>query len=66
MKIIKIFILFILFASCAHKKPENKISEFNKVLGKENIATLDFLVFDFEKGYLKRQYPNLDTEKAYQ
>ncbi|MBP0905870.1 hypothetical protein ACFSKN_08640 [Mariniflexile gromovii] len=65
MKIIKILTLFVLIISCADRKSENKISEFDKVLGKENIATLDFLVSDFENDYLKRQYPNLDTENAY-
>ena len=41
------------------------MSEFDKVLGKENIKTLDFLVSDFENDFLKRQYPNLDTENGY-
>ena len=65
MKIIKIFILIALIISCSDKKSENKKSEFDKILGKENVATLDFLVSDFENDFLKRQYPNLDTENAY-
>jgi hypothetical protein len=65
MKIIKIFIFIALIISCSDKKTEDKISEFDKVLGKENVATLDFLVSDFENDFLKRQYPNLDTENAY-
>jgi hypothetical protein len=55
----------LLIISCADKKPDNQTSEFVKVLGIENVATLDFLVSDFENDFLKRQYPNLDTENAY-
>lgn len=65
MKFIKTFIIFILIISCSDKKTENNKSEFDKVLGKENIETLDFLVSDFENDFLKRQYPNLDSENAY-
>ena len=65
MKILKAFILIALIISCADKKKEDKISEFDKVLGEENVATLNFLVSDFENDFLKRQYPNLDTENAY-
>ncbi len=42
------------------------MSEFDKVLGNENVATLNFLTSDFENDFLKRQYPNLSTENAYQ
>ena len=65
MKFIKTFIFFILIISCSDKKTEINTSEFDKVLGKENIKTLDFLVSDFETDFLKRQYPNLNTENAY-
>ena len=65
MKFIKTFIIFILIISCSDKKTENNTSEFDKVIGKENIETLDLLVSDFENNFFKRQYPNLDTEKAY-
>ena len=65
MKFIKLFIFFILIISCSDKKSKNNTSEFDKVLGKENIETLDFLVSDFENDFLKKQYPNLDTENAY-
>ncbi|WP_460219404.1 hypothetical protein [Psychroserpens sp. MEBiC05023] len=65
MKFIKTFIFFILIISCSDKKAEINTSEFDKALGKENIKTLDFLVSDFENDFLKRQYPNLDTENAY-
>ena len=65
MKIFKLFIFLIFIISCSDKKTEHKISEFDRVLGKENVADLDFLVSDFENDFLKRQYPNLDTENAY-
>ncbi|GAA4817102.1 hypothetical protein GCM10023330_27180 [Litoribaculum gwangyangense] len=54
-----------LIISCADKKSEKQTSEFDKVLGIENVVTLNFLVSDFENDFLKRQYPNLDTENAY-
>ena len=65
MKILKTFILLFLIISCSDKKTKKNISEFDKVLGIENVATLDFLVSNFENDFLKRQYPNLDTENAY-
>jgi hypothetical protein len=65
MKILKIFIFLFIIISCSDKKPETNISEFDKVLGKENVATLDFLVSDFENDFLTRQYPNLDIENSY-
>lgn len=65
MKFLKIFIFFTLIISCSDKKSENEISEFNNILGKENINLLDFLVSDFENDFLKKQYPNLGTENAY-
>ncbi|MDB9954717.1 hypothetical protein OAD49_04060 [Flavobacteriaceae bacterium] len=64
-KILIQFLFLLLIISCADKKSENQASEFDKVLGIENVATLDFLVSNFENDYLKRQYPNLDTENAY-
>jgi hypothetical protein len=65
MKFIKTFIFLLLIISCADKKSDNQTSEFDKILGIENVATVDFLVSDFENDFLKRQYPNLDTENAY-
>jgi hypothetical protein len=65
MKILKLFIFLILIISCSDKKSENKMFEFDKVLGNENVAILDLLVSDFENDFLKRQYPNLHTENAY-
>ena len=66
MKILKLSIFLILIISCSDKKTEHRISEFDKVLGNENVAILDLLTSDFENDFLKRQYPNLNTEKAYQ
>jgi hypothetical protein len=65
MKIIKIFILLLLITNCSDKKAEKQLTEFDKILGKENSVTLTYLVSDFEKDFLKRQYPNLDTKSAY-
>jgi hypothetical protein len=62
MKFINLIIILLLTFSCSNEKD---IAEFEKVLGKENSETLTFLVNDFESDFLKRQYPNLDTEKAY-
>jgi hypothetical protein len=59
------FIFLLLIISCEDKKSESQTSEFDKVLGSENVATLNFLVSDFENDFLKRQYPNLKTEDAY-
>ena len=62
MKFIYLIIILLLTFSCSNEKD---IVEFEKVLGKENSETLTYLVNDFESDFLKRQYPNLDTKKAY-
>lgn len=62
MKFINLIIILLLTLSCSNDK---EIAEFEKVLGKENSETLTYLVNDFESDFLKRQYPNLDTKKAY-
>lgn len=62
MKFINLIIILLLTFSCSN---ENEIAEFEKVLGKENSETLTYLVNDFEADFLKRQYPNLETKKAY-
>jgi hypothetical protein len=62
MKFINLIIILLLTLSCSTKKD---ISEFEKVLGKENSKTLTYLVNDFESDFLKRQYPHLDTKNAY-
>ncbi|MDO7174205.1 hypothetical protein [Mariniflexile sp. AS56] len=65
MKIFKIFIILLLITSCSDKINENKITEFDKILGTENSKTLNSLVVEFENDFLKRQYPNLNIERAY-
>ncbi|WP_025743533.1 hypothetical protein [Aquimarina pacifica] len=62
MKYIKPFLILILLVSCSDEK---QISEFENVLGKENSQTLTYLVSDFENDFLKKNYPNLNTEQAY-
>ena len=44
---------------------ECQTTEFDKILGKENSETLDYLVTDFENDFLKRKYPHLDSANAY-
>jgi len=61
----KLFILFTFFTSCSNQPTDNRILEFEKILGRENIETLNYLVSDFENDYLKNQYPTLKTEDAY-
>ena len=65
MKIIKFFILLLFFTNCSEKKSENNQTEFHKILGEENCNTLNYLISDFENDFLKRNYPNLNIEKAY-
>jgi len=62
MKFIYLTIILLLTFSCSNEKD---IAEFEEVLGKENSETLTYLVNDFELDFLKRQYPNLETKKAY-
>ncbi|SFZ95188.1 hypothetical protein SAMN05428642_1115 [Flaviramulus basaltis] len=62
MKFINLIIILLLTFSCSNEK---ETAEFEKVLGKENSETLTYLVNDFESDFLKRQYPNLETKKAY-
>lgn len=63
MKILKTIIILVLFIGCSENK--NQSTEFDKVLGKENSETLNFLVSEFENDFLKKQYPYLDIENAY-
>ena len=57
-----LIIILLLTFSCSNQK---EITEFEKVLGKENSEALTYLVNDFESDYLKRHYPNIGTKKAY-
>lgn len=63
MKILKTIIILLLFIGCSENK--NRTTELDKILGEENSHTLNLLVSEFENGFLKKQYPNLDIEKAY-
>lgn len=63
MKFLKLFIILFLIVSCSKNK---NIEKFEKILGKENSETLTYLVNDFENDFLKRQYPELNTNKAYE
>lgn len=62
MKFINLIIILLLTFSCSNEK---EIAEFENILGKENSEILTYLVDDFESDFLKRQYPNLDIQKAY-
>ena len=62
MKFINLIFIIYFILSCSSKKD---ITEFENILGKENSKTLTYLVNDFESDYLSRQYPNLNTQKAY-
>jgi len=61
-RFIKVLLLLLLISSCSNEKD---IGKFESILGEENSETLSYLLDDFESDFLKRQYPNLDTEKAY-
>ncbi len=63
MKIINLLLIGFLTMSCSNQK---SIAEFENVLGKENSETLTYLVQDFENDFLKSQFPNLETDKAYE
>lgn len=65
MNIIKTIIFLALITSCGEIESDQNILEFDKTLGEQNVATLDYLVSDFENDFLKRQFPNLKTENAY-
>jgi len=59
----KILILFIVLG-CS-KKADSYVTEFKTALGAENTKTLSLLISDFEKGFLKTNYPDVSTETAY-
>jgi len=60
------FLPFILISSCSNSQSKNQVSVFENILGKENYNTLSLLTSDFEKDILKKTYPALSTEKAYE
>ena len=65
MKFIKAAIVIVFISACSNKQAKDRISNFENVLGKENSKMLTYLVSDFEKDLLKRQYPSLSTKLAY-
>ena len=58
-----IIILFLTF-SCTSKHTDNRIKEFENILGERKTKALNLLVSDFDKN-LNRVYPNLETSQAY-
>ena len=63
VRFIKIIILFLTFCSCSKDK---YVTDFETTLGSENSEILTDLVADFETNFLKKQYPKLKTENAYE
>jgi hypothetical protein len=59
-----IFILILSF-SCSKGQNDSRISQFESILGEKESNTLTYLVEDFEKNYLQKNYPNLNTDDAY-
>ena len=49
---------------CSQKQTDNRIAEFEKMLGNEPTKSVNSLVSDFEEN-LDKIYPDLSTEKAY-
>lgn len=63
MKYLSISLLLLLTLSCSEN---NKTSEFKDIIGESNYQTIDTLVFDFENSFLKKQFPNIKINKAYE
>ncbi|WP_100616380.1 hypothetical protein [Confluentibacter citreus] len=59
-----LILFLILTLSCFQKQTDDRISEFEKVLGERQTNALNLLVSDFEKN-LTKIYPNLTIEKGY-
>jgi hypothetical protein len=64
MRVFHLILILILTFSCSNTERDNRIKEFEKILGKNESKALNLLVSDFEKNLIKI-YPNLSTEKAY-
>lgn len=60
------FLLALIILSCASAQTEKQISKFQNNLGKDNYVTLKFLTAEFEKNFLKKNYPTLSIEKSYE
>ncbi|GER61028.1 hypothetical protein ULMA_31360 [Patiriisocius marinus] len=63
IKIINSLLIGFLLIGCANNKT---ITEFERILGKENSKTLTYLVQDFENDFLADEYPNLATDESYE
>ncbi len=63
--VIIMFLLSIALWNCSPQKEKN-LAEFESILGSDNTKVINELLNDFENDYLKREYPNLSTEKAYE
>ncbi|WP_299097706.1 hypothetical protein [Winogradskyella sp.] len=59
-----LILILVLTFSCAQKQSDNRIAEFEKVLGERQTKALNLLVSDFEKN-LSKIYPNLTIEQGY-
>ena len=59
-----LILVLILTFSCSQKQSDNRIAEFEKVLGERQTKALNLLVFDFEKN-LSKIYLNLTIEQGY-
>ena len=59
-----LILALIITFSCSQKQSDNRITEFEKVLGERQTKAVDLLVSDFEKN-LTKIYPNLTIEQGY-
>ena len=59
-----LILILVLTFSCAQKQSDNRIAEFEKVLGERQTKALNLLVSDFEKN-LSKIYPNLTIKQGY-
>jgi len=64
MQILKIIIILLVTFSCTKKPTDNRITEFENILGERKTKALNLLVSDFDKN-LNRIYPALKTSQAY-
>ncbi len=62
-KFLLILVLIICF-SCSQKQTDERIAEFEQVLGERQTKAVDLLVSDFENN-LRKIYPDLSIEKGY-
>ena len=60
----KFYLILVLILTFSCSQTDNRITEFEKVLGERQTQALNLLVSDFEKN-LTKIYPDLPTEKGY-